>query len=1139
MDLLLVPAYAGFLSLLLAAPPLAQGERSRFRWEAAASSLALFAAALDLLEDAGTFRLLSGPSSRGIWAGVAALVACKWLLLVIVLVEVPRRFFSRLWHLKTSSKSDAHVAEPPRDPNVAAVVMVHGTFAAAKQDEGERWWQVTSAVRKWLDEALEGRAVCDQVFHWTGENKERSRRGAARKLLARIDGLGREKRDVHLIAHSHGGLVIWRALCLGRRKGMDLSHVRSWATVGTPFLHFAFDLASLNVVVVSVATALALVFMAQAVVTLSPHRTALATTGSYLYEAMLLAMIAVGGLTFAAFVGLLRTLGAGWSSWRDAIAQRDAWAEHGPKWLGLWSDDDEAIRGLMRSRDLESDWRAFLPLPAGADTLANELVWSTLRRFLQGNDLLARELVAVTTSPMGYGADNSLRRPATKHLLGLAESQGRNLSPVLRRAFADATATNASQGLHVLIERLGEAELTALLVHCGYFPTTKTMGGRGPRAVLTALYMHIKNAGAHAMPALPGVPPMAGLHAFVGPLAWRPALVALFAAVLLSLVAFGSSRFVAYPYGRDTVINDALVIVPAVRPEDFVRSPDVVERWLRSRIAHGADPSTYVPVAKGGAHLAAIGDALVEFRPFDAALFDRMTAPGGLDRVGLHYFVGRSLAKRGYLVGAGYLADSLPHNDAADLLLGVVGEVKPLTSTLQFEILTRSAKRVLPTEEDAAANRGLVERAKGRLALAILASAGGRADAAELIKEAEQAIAERDRGLRFHSNSEVSFYEETTKKYGPREGHIFRAWGRHHLNNSRYQAAWDRFQQAGTANGAQAECVEVVAQAARHGQLSWAMKQSELLALPSRIEAMTRVARDLYDAGDREAAKTLALETARTWTGQRSGPEDALNPHPVVPWTTLRSLLFLLGATDASFSWAELGGFDLLQENFFDYEPQERAKAVSFAADDMVRLETPERVAAFLESLRVWGDPSIAAAYGVVANRERAGEGQAIVKDPFGLRAGPGGGQAAVDAPAWMAARVLSTQESPEHPLVPPIDGLRPWARLKTVAEAQDILKDSSSHDDSLKRGFLVECVLARVVAQARVDKATARSALYSLADRIDDVTRGPLRQDVLALLCEAYIAVGHDRLAFETLLKCRPKDQVRLEPALLDPAGR
>jgi hypothetical protein len=43
----------------------------------------------------------------------------------------------------------------------------------------------------------------------------------------------------HIVAHSHGGSVVWHGLVESKRRGIDLSGLRSWTTVGTPFLKYS------------------------------------------------------------------------------------------------------------------------------------------------------------------------------------------------------------------------------------------------------------------------------------------------------------------------------------------------------------------------------------------------------------------------------------------------------------------------------------------------------------------------------------------------------------------------------------------------------------------------------------------------------------------------------------------------------------------------------------------------------------------------------------------------------------------------------------------------------------------------------------------------------------------------------------
>ena len=129
----------------------------------------------------------------------------------------------------------------PGDPVATEkVILIHGTFSAANEDQGNDWWQVGSptyeAIRKRLPEHIDLVAQ-GELFHWSGENHERARNKAAKELLKYLKPLEAEGTQYHLIGHSHGGSVIWAALRLATARRKQLAGLRSWATVGTPFLH--------------------------------------------------------------------------------------------------------------------------------------------------------------------------------------------------------------------------------------------------------------------------------------------------------------------------------------------------------------------------------------------------------------------------------------------------------------------------------------------------------------------------------------------------------------------------------------------------------------------------------------------------------------------------------------------------------------------------------------------------------------------------------------------------------------------------------------------------------------------------------------------------------------------------------------
>jgi hypothetical protein len=120
------------------------------------------------------------------------------------------------------------------------VILVHGTYAAESSDEGDSWWQRGSEAWKELSDRLPVGVKLPEkgrLFHWSGENSERSRIKAAGDLLAEMLSLESQGTRYHLIGHSHGGSVIWNSLRLATLRRNSLEGLRSWSTVGTPFMH--------------------------------------------------------------------------------------------------------------------------------------------------------------------------------------------------------------------------------------------------------------------------------------------------------------------------------------------------------------------------------------------------------------------------------------------------------------------------------------------------------------------------------------------------------------------------------------------------------------------------------------------------------------------------------------------------------------------------------------------------------------------------------------------------------------------------------------------------------------------------------------------------------------------------------------
>lgn len=127
----------------------------------------------------------------------------------------------------------------PASSSTDLLILVHGTYAARESDEGDSWWQNGSDASNELKKRLPDDVQLPEnheVFHWSGENSERARIKAGRRLLQHLESLEEKGQGYHLVGHSHGGSVIWHTLELATSQQKTLKHLRSWATVGTPYL---------------------------------------------------------------------------------------------------------------------------------------------------------------------------------------------------------------------------------------------------------------------------------------------------------------------------------------------------------------------------------------------------------------------------------------------------------------------------------------------------------------------------------------------------------------------------------------------------------------------------------------------------------------------------------------------------------------------------------------------------------------------------------------------------------------------------------------------------------------------------------------------------------------------------------------
>ena len=314
------------------------------------------------------------------------------------------------------SLSNMSLSESPETRQEDEVaILVHGTFAGDAANTGDRWWQQGSPVARQLSEKLPEHvhlAEEENVFHWSGENGERARSKAAASLLQHLRPMEEAGKSYHLVGHSHGGSVIWMALRMSMLADKPLRGLKSWTTVGTPFLHQSsrspWHPLNLLAFVVGLAFLRPAFSGARGLIELlwdAASGSPIAITAKPDSEVGYIAVLRAPFLALADWlgVGVQRTdagiqIGSfdpssgqslmnylflsreGWvllllmllciyvflhlsvMSLRPVIEsiriraekklQRQAFRRYGSRWLGLWSTDDEAINGLRATLDL-------------------------------------------------------------------------------------------------------------------------------------------------------------------------------------------------------------------------------------------------------------------------------------------------------------------------------------------------------------------------------------------------------------------------------------------------------------------------------------------------------------------------------------------------------------------------------------------------------------------------------------------------------------------------------------------------------------------------------------------------------------------------------------------------------------------
>ncbi|MDX2202336.1 MAG: hypothetical protein NW223_06290 [Hyphomicrobiaceae bacterium] len=340
---------------------------------------------------------------------------------------------------------------------MAVIILVHGTFATGPE-EGESWWQGGSVFERELKDlvAADDGSLEVKRFVWDGNNSMTSRRAAGAALLEMLLGLERSQTAYVLVGHSHGGSVIAEALTKAAIAGNPLPHLKRWVTVGTPFIapekeRFLFSRVGAlgKAVLVAITTFTMCAILA---ILHSFQQT----------EAIAAAVVTVALLpAFCVYLFLWLFDRRQRGHFRKPVIARFA-ATFGPRWHGLWHEDDEAINGLAALGNADRSIFAH-DFAVPALSMLAIVVFPLLVYALLSSPDVAKALLDFHTHVLGPEKILSLREGGT--LKGGGRELGINFVLLLTsggEAFASVFPGRASTARAIFL--LGIVPLTFLLL---------------------------------------------------------------------------------------------------------------------------------------------------------------------------------------------------------------------------------------------------------------------------------------------------------------------------------------------------------------------------------------------------------------------------------------------------------------------------------------------------------------------------------------------------------------------------------------------------------------------------------------------------------------------------------------------------
>jgi hypothetical protein len=241
---------------------------------------------------------------------------------------------------------------------MAKLITIHGTNAGDMADLGSKWWQLGSPFQVRISQQLDLEKGGIEIipFHWdTGANSETKRRQAGLRLLEVLRRYDTAGVDYHILAHSHGGSVAYYALMGSAKNNRPLIRLKSWTTVGTPFIYFKKrrflfsrfgPIGQAYFTISTILILLGMLILGAPKFIISPTSSGVSTS-SLLFTSATLGSI--GMLGYLALIGLDNV-----NPYRYSQKHRKLCAGWYQKvWRGVFHPEDEAISALRNVRHLQ------------------------------------------------------------------------------------------------------------------------------------------------------------------------------------------------------------------------------------------------------------------------------------------------------------------------------------------------------------------------------------------------------------------------------------------------------------------------------------------------------------------------------------------------------------------------------------------------------------------------------------------------------------------------------------------------------------------------------------------------------------------------------------------------------------------